>query len=148
MSDIPHLVGAIRDHLLDSPNLVALLGSRIADGQAGRDDVLPYLVIEQKDASFLRLLGGKEVAFIVVHLAVFAAGRSTAESIGAEVRDLILPPDDIPTWSPLGIADGWRDVNRQPAGGDSIEIDPEIRAAYGKDVWCCKRPITWTLARG
>jgi Protein of unknown function (DUF3168) len=148
MSDIPHLVGAIRDHLLESANLVALLGDRIADGQADRDQALPYLVIEVKDAQYLRVLGGKEIAFVTVWLSVFATGRATAESIGASVRDLILPVGDVPAWSPLGIADGWRDVNRQPAGGDSIEIDPEIRAAYGRDVWCCKRPITWTLARG
>ena len=142
-----HLIGAIRSYLLAQPVAGQLTGG-IADGQVDRDEPAPYLVIEAKDSTHLRLFGGREVMTIAVAFSLFHTGRTTVETLANQVRDLILPVDDSPAWSPLVIADGWRDVNRQPAGGDSIEIDPEIRAAFGKDVWCCRRSITWTLARG
>ena len=148
MSSTPHLIGAIADFLESNAPLAAALTGGISDGQAGRDDPMPYLVLELKDSHSLKILGGREIYFGTVWFSVFNTGRTACEAVANQIRDLILPPDDVAAWSPLGIADGWRDTNRQPAGGDSIEIDPEIRAAYGKDVWCCKRPITWTLARG
>jgi hypothetical protein len=144
----PHLVGAIRNFLLATPTIAGPLTGGIADSQAGRDDAAPYLVLQVKDSHSLRVFGGGEVYWATVWFEVFHTGRSTVESIANLIRDAILPPADQPAWSPLGIADGWIDTNRQPAGGDSIEIDPEIRAAFGKDVWCCRRPITWTIARG
>ena len=128
----PHLIGAIRNFLLAQPNLAALLTGGISDGQAARDDPAPYLVLELKDSSSLRLFGGRELYTATVSYSTFATGRATAESIGNLIRDLILPPDDQPAWSPLGIAEGWRDVNRQPAGGDSIEIDPENLRRAGR----------------
>jgi hypothetical protein len=144
----PHLIGAIRNYLLAQPELVAVLPGGIADGQAGRDDPLAYMVLQQRDANYLRLFGGREIAFLHIEVSTFATTRSAVETAGNLARDILLPPDDQPAWSPIGIAGGWRDVNRQPAGGDAIEIDAETRAAYGKDVWVCRRSITWTLARG
>lgn len=148
MAATPHLIGAIADFLASNAPLAAALTGGISDGQAGRDDPMPYLVIEAKDSHSERFFGGCEIYTVVVWFSVSGTGRTSVEDLANQVRDLILPVDDIAAWSPLGIAGGWRDTNRQPAGGDSIEIDPEIRAAYGRDVWCCKRPITWTLARG
>lgn len=144
----PHLIGAIRNFLLAQPTLVAQLTGGIADGQASRDTVMPYLVIQSKDLNPLRIGGGREIQFIRIEFATFAPTRSVVETIGNAIRDLILPTDDFPAWAPLAIAGGWSDTNRQPAGGDSIEIDAEERAALGVDVWCCRRPITWTIARG
>ncbi len=148
MATTPHLIGAIRNFLLANTSLAEQLTGGIADGQVDRDEPAPYLVLASSDSTSLRLFGGLEIYTVTVTFSVFHTGRSTVESIANAIRDLILPVDDVAAWSPLGIADGWRDTNRQPAGGDSIEIDPEIRAAYGRDVWSCKRAITWTLARG
>ena len=148
MSGTPHLVGTIRNFLLSDQPLASALTGGIADGQADRDTPTPYLILEQKDSTSLRLFGGREIYQATLWFSVFHTGRSTAEAIASQIRLLIFPDDDVAAWSPLGLTDGWTDTNRQPAGGDSIEIDPEVRAAYGRDVWCCKRPITWTLARG
>lgn len=141
-----HLIGAIRDILLADASLSSRLPGGVADGQVDRDRELPYLVLESKDMTSLRLFGGSEIQFHRIECSVWATGRAQAESLGNQARDLILPPGDNPTWLPLAII-GWSDINRQPAGGDAIEVDPETRAAGGKDVWCCRRPITWTLSR-
>ena len=148
MPTTPHLAGAIRNFLLGNPAIATQLTGGIADGQAARDTPLPYCVIEIKDSNSMRIFGGKEVYFATVFLSIFAAGRNTAETVGNAIRDAILPPDDEPAWSPLGLAEGWIDANRQPAGGESVEIDPETRAAFGVDVWVCHKPISWTLSRG
>lgn len=142
----PHLIGAIRDYLLTQPVAASLSGG-IADGQASRDSQLPYLVLEAKDSTSVRLFGGHEVYTASVFFSVFASTRSVAESLGNQIRHSILPPNDAPTWSALAIEGGWRDVNRQPAGGEAVEIDPETRAAFGVDVWVCRKPISWTISR-
>jgi hypothetical protein len=145
-----HLIGAIRDFLLDQDAIGEPLAGGVVNAQASRDQPLPYLVIEAKDLSTLRILGNREVATVRVECAVYAASAAEAETIGDLVRDAILPPGPglARQWVPLPLATGWVDVNRQPAGGDSIEVDPEQRAAFGRDVWTCRRPISWTISRG
>ncbi len=143
-----HLVGAIRAFLLRDAAIMAQLTGGIADGQAPRDAASPYLVLESQDVETLRVFGNAEVQFVRVEFSVWATGRAIAESIGNAVRDAVLPPAGADPWVPLALLGGWSERNRQPAGGDSIAIDPETRAAYGKDVWACRRTIIWTIARG
>lgn len=142
-----HLVGAIRAYLSAQPSLSALLKGGVADSAVDRDKALPYLVLSARDLQSTRVFTGGEVQIIRIEFAAMTKTRDSAETIGNLIRDLIIPRTGDAPWVPLLIAGGWQDVNRQPAGGDVIELDMDEKAARGNDVWSCKRPINWTVAR-
>jgi hypothetical protein len=145
-----HLIGAVRDYLLVQLAATPLAG-KIVDNQADRDKGLPYLVLEQADSRSLLTFGNHEVRWASLVLTVVSTTREQAEALAWRVRDALYPPGVPPQeapWTPLALRDGWTDVGRVPAGGESVEIDPETRAAGGADVWTARLPFTWTISRG
>lgn len=141
-----HLTGAIVAYLEAAQPFAPAIKGGVHFKDAARDNPFPYVVIEQAGFSSIPVMGGKRLDTPVFRFSLYFTAGIDGESLGNQLRDLVLGAAGQPLPAPLVFADGV-DVNRQPASETWVEPDEE-RGPFGVDVWAYRFEVNWTVARG
>jgi hypothetical protein len=139
-----HLTGALIAYLEGASPWSAAIAGGVRSSQADRDRPTPYVVVEKVDESTLQVFGGRYLDTRTMLLSLYSTDRVEAETLGNQMRDLLLPTRDF-TPPSLLFAEGI-DGGRWRAGGDTIDLDEE-HGPLGEDFWAYRLPINFRVSR-